>query len=334
MSLYKRNSIWHYDVTLDGKRIRGSTKQRDEYLASLFLNDKMAEARKRGVDAILRKPPVLKDFAVEFRQWIENTQSIEPGTRKFYNHGLGMILKTPLVNLRMDRISNHECETIIFTGGSYHANCALRTLRRMFGKAHELKRIPEVPKISTRKEWPRSIAMSQADASAIAAHMTGNARDIFQLLRATGMRPKECFHMRWEYVRFDQGYYQNPKGKRPSARRAIPLLFDSLPILQRRHTEQGLPAEGWIFPGDSAGGHMITIQKAFTAARKAAGRPSGMCLYTARHGMMTDLAAVLPLSEVMKIGGHSDSKTAMGYQHSHTSDLQAKLDGAVTGRVQ
>ena len=35
-------------------------------------------------------------------------------------------------------------------------------------------------------------------------------------------------------------------------------------------------------------------------------------LYTARHGMGADLAAVVSLMEAL---GHADAKTALGYQH-------------------
>lgn len=335
MSLYKRCGTWHYDITLDGKRLRGSTHQRDQYLAKLVLNDKMAEARKRGVDALLRKPPVLKEFAVEFAQWVQDTQSIEPHTRRYYRRGIEMLLETSLAKLRMDRISNHECETVHFPGGPYNANVAIRTLRRMFGKAFELNRIPAVPTIHTRKEIARSIAMSQADAAAIAAHMTGDAKDAFQVLRATGMRPDEAFRMRWEYFHFDQGFYQNPTGKTKSARRAVPLLFDAIPILQRRRVEQGMPFGGWVFPATTVSGHIIDIGVEFRKARDKAGFGKGMVLYTARHGLATQLADVASLKVVMDVLGHTNPSTAMRYQHPNTADLQAKLDAVpITGRVQ
>ena len=45
---------------------------------------------------------------------------------------------------------------------------------------------------------------------------------------------------------------------------------------------------------------------------------------------MTDLARIVPLSEVMRIGGHTDIRTAVGYQHSETANLQVKLDALRT----
>jgi hypothetical protein len=62
----------------------------------------------------------------------------------------------------------------------------------------------------------------------------------------------------------------------------------------------------------------------------AAGVPKMYVLYSSRHGAMTDLARIVPPSEVMRIGGHSDIRTAIRYQHSQTANLQAKLDALRT----
>ena len=98
----------------------------------------------------------------------------------------------------------------------------------MFSKAHELKRVFDLPKIALRKVWGRSIAMSVGQAELIASKMPeGDANDAFRIIRATGMRPCEAFAMRWEYVDAEKSIYHNPKGKTRTARRPIPLLDPS-----------------------------------------------------------------------------------------------------------
>lgn len=265
-------------------------------------------------------------FSVTFLDWVDHTHSLEPKSQQYYHHGVDLLLKTHLASVALERISNHLCETVSFPGGAANANTALRTLRRLLNKAKEMNVIRDVPKIKLRKEWGRSIAMSRADAALIASYMHGVPRDAFQIIRATGMRPKECFSLRWEFVDFVNAIYRNPKGKTASARRSIPLLYESLDILRRRHVEAGSPREGWVFPTFSKSGHLGSIQKTFTDARKAAGLPQAMCLYTARHGALTDLGTVLSLPEFMKIGGHTDTKVALGYQHQFTANLQARLN--------
>lgn len=163
----------------------------------------------------------------------------------------------------------------------------------------------------------------------------GEAKDCFLVLRGTGMRPSESMSMRWEFMRFDTGIYANPHGKTKSAKRTVPLLNSSLLVLRRRHMEQGFPVSGWIFPAESKTGHIATITKVFKKAREAAQLPASMCIYTARHGALTDLGRIVPTAALMEIGGHTDPRVAMGHQHPQTANLQALLDAtAATERVQ
>ena len=267
----------------------------------------------------------LRQFTPEFLSWVDHTHTLEPKSQDYYHHGVDLLLKSHLSEIRLDRVTNHICETVSFPGGAANANTALRTLRRLLAKAREMEVIAAVPKIKLRKEWGRSIAMSRADAALIALHMTGAPRDAFQILRATGMRPKECFSLRWEFVDWSRAVYSNPKGKTPSARRSIPLLHESLTVLQRRHSEANSPREGWVFPSFSETGHMRSIQQAYTKARDAAGLPNKMVLYCARHGFGTEVGSLISLRGLMDIMGHSSVATSLRYQHPTVEDLVAKL---------
>src|SRR5207302_760226 len=255
------------------------------------------------------------------------SHSLEKKTRAYYRHGWNLLSTTDLANRKLDGIKNRDSDTLTFPGGPANANTALRTLRRMLAYAEDLEIIKRAPEIKLRKEWPRSVAMTRNQADLIIMRMPdGDARDALSILRATGMRPKEVFSMRWEYVDFEAKIYQNPKGKTKNARRTIPLLSPSCEILLRRRCAQGSPNSGWIWPARSSCGHIVTIQKAFTKARALAGLPRELVLYTARHGCATDLAAVLSTKELMTIGGWSDAATALRYQHPETRNLQARLD--------
>jgi integrase len=171
--------------------------------------------------------------------------------------------------------------------------------------------------------------MTVQQAQEIADLMTGDARDAFIVIRFTAARPSEIFAMRWEYMYFsesgrpNESYYKNPTGKTKSARREIYLFLDSETIIRDRWEEQGKPRQGWVFPNErTKAGRMTTIDKAFRAARKAAGLPKELCLYTARHGMTTDLAGILNPKEVATIVGHSDpSMTMRVYTHPNREQL-------------
>lgn len=338
MSLYKRKGSPYYwcDLTLRGKRVKVSTKQITKYLAGIVESEMRMKALREGIDSLTRKSPTLEAFSAEFLRWVEATNSIEPQTKRCYRNGWRLLSGTSLLLKPLDAIRNYDCQTILFPGSASNANQALRTLRRMFAMAVELGRLNQSPKIELRKEWRRSVAMSGEQAQAIAARMPeGDARDAFLILRGTGMRPKECFSMRWDLVDWEKGYYQTPSGKTRSAQRKVPL-FGAAAILQRRRIEQGLPTSGWVFPSKTlvasraaSCGHLVTIHKTFTKARKAAGLPDSVVLYSARHGALTDFSSRMSLPELMSVGGHSDSKIAMVYQHPDLATIQEKM-----GRVQ
>jgi integrase len=334
MALYKQDKspYWFSSITINGERIRVSTHQKDRRLAKLAENDLLSKARQQGVDTLTRKSPTLREFAAEFLAWIDATTSIVADTKRYYRTGWILLEKTALADKNLAAIKNVDCQTTTFPGAGYTANQALATLSRMFSLAEEKGRFfGKVPKIEKRKVWGRSVQMSSDNAAAIAARMKdGDPKDVLIVLRATGMRPAEAYSMRWEYIDWNTGIYLNPSGKTKSAHRAIPLLDEALPVLSRRRVAQGQPGQGWVFPSDSKSGHVVSIAKAFSIARKAAGLPDKMVLYTARHGRMTDFINVMPLDAAMRYGGHTDPKVALGYQHNEVSNLQARLIEART----
>lgn len=338
MPLYRnrRSPFWWYSVTIDGQRVRKSTglaaKKINRPLAQQVESDAVGQARLHGVQAITQKPPILREFAESvFLPWVDDSHSIEPKTKVYYKTGWRLLKDTPLADKRMDQITNSDCQVTNFPCSNYTANTALCTLRRVFGVAKEMKRIAfEIPTFKKRKVWGRTAEMSTAQAEKIGSYLNGDPRDALVILRATGCRPKECFSLRWEFMHLEEGYYRNPNGKTINSQRPIPLLDESKAVLQRRHLEQGSPAEGWVFPSPSKSGHIVSITKAFGIARKAAGVPSQFCLYTARHGAGTELASVVSLKQVMDILGHSDARTAMRYQHPDVANTQARLDAART----
>ena len=337
MPLYRRQEkgFWYFSITdpTTGRRTRGSTKQKVKVLAQQYLDELRLKAKTQGIASLTRRSPTLAAFSVDFLKWVDDTHSITDDTKKFYRHGWHLVSTTKLAGMKLDAIGATDCDTTTFPGGPYSANHALRTLRRMMSLAKQMKRLyGELPTVPMREVVGRTAALTLADAERIAAKMKdGDCKDAFLMIRGTGMRPKEAFSSRWEFVQWETAQYQNPFGKTKSAKRAIPLLHESLPVLRSRFLKQGMPRTGWIFPSKrSKCGHLTTIAKFFSKARDAAGVPRMFVLYSSRHGAMTDLARIVPLSEVMRIGGHTDPRTAMGYQHSQTVNLQAKLDALRT----
>lgn len=343
MRVYKRGDKYHYDFTYHGIRVRKATDQTNKYLAEIEANDALAKARDNGgVEILLRICPTFEAFAPEFLKWVLESKAHGKHTRKLYGDGWGMLRNTPLAKMQMDKITNHDCEMIAFPGSNFNANKALKTLKRMCSKAKEMKRLfGDLPDIELLEETERSIKMSANDALLIDSHWNSgesseSSRDAFRIICCSGMRPNECFSMRWEYVSWERAVYQNPKGKTKSARRDVPLNFppfDCVAILKDRHKRMGFPVEGWVFPSpdwpnkgkSSASGHLTTINLPYNAARDKAGLPKKMVLYCARHGVSTAVAEVATLKETMQLLGHSHVQTAMKYQHPQAQGIGERL---------
>lgn len=99
-------------------------------------------------------------------------------TKNDYKNGSRLILQTQLSGMRMDQITAGDGETTKFHESPYSRNCAIRTLRRMLGKARDWKVIREVPRIKTVKVFPH---------------------DILTIMLDSGLRNGEVVRMRFEY---------------------------------------------------------------------------------------------------------------------------------------
>ena len=131
--------------------------------------------------------------------------------------------------------------------------------------------------------------------------------------------------MRWEEVDWEREVIFIPRGKTKRSRRFLPMsqrVRDTL--LARR----GMQAEGWVFPSESGCGHITTVAKAFQTARKEAGLPEDLVLYSARHTFGTKLLeSTGNLSLVMRAMGHSSVQTTMIYQHPDLEIIRTVMDG-------
>lgn len=113
MSLFKRkdSQYWWYDFTFRGKRFLGSTKQTKKALAAIVEGELLTGARKDGVAALLITSQTLEEFSKDFLKWVGETHSIKDKTKKHYKNGWRMLSTTPLAGMKMEAITNGDCET-------------------------------------------------------------------------------------------------------------------------------------------------------------------------------------------------------------------------------
>jgi integrase len=123
----------------------------------------------------------------------------------------------------LDQITRDTAEMLRFHGSPANGNAALRTLRRMLGKATEWGILRAPPRIKLFKEPGREIIIGpQAEAKLLAAAKQP-LRDVIVIMQDTGMRPQDVFRLRWEHVNWQKRTLFIPHGKTKNSRRYVPM---------------------------------------------------------------------------------------------------------------
>jgi site-specific recombinase XerD len=290
----------------------------------------MAKVLEQGSLPSSRRVPVLSELSTRFLEWLESSR-LEASSIIYYKTGWALLKGTNLRGVRLDRITAELVDSIRVGKSPSNTNCALRTLRRMLGKAQEWKIIQQVPRIKLVKECGRSSVIEPWMEQKLLAVAEQPLTDVLMIMLDAGMRPAEVFRMRWDDVRWERDSIFIPFGKSSKARRFVPLSDRVRKALEAR----GKKLAGWVFPAKRAkSGHIETVQKQFATAKTLAGIPSGIVLYCARHRYGTDaLSGTGNLAAVMNSMGHTHAQTAMIYQHPHLDLVRDAINrrNAVSG---
>lgn len=336
MSIYLRGEVWYYLFYVNGRRYRGSTKTNNEKEAQ------RVEARKRvaaeqGESLRPKRIPLVREFVKPFEEWLDKT-TLAANTKNDYRNGRRLILKTPLSGMRMDLITADDVETMNFHESPHSRNCAIRTLRRMLGKARDWKLLREVPRVKTVKVFPRDRMISVEDEKRLLAAAKRPLQDVLTIMLDSGMRNGEVIRMRWENIDWDGASYFNPKGKTRKARRHVPLSERVIALLRNIQQEQSKeqskqqskPREGWIFPSKKApSGHigLSGLEHKFRKLARALEIPDALKLYCARHTFGTvAMAETRDPGLVREVMGHESLTTTLGYLHPETAAIKAIID--------
>ena len=131
----------------------------------------------------------------------------------------------------LSAISNDEVERVQFDGGAAYVNQAIRTIRRMLGKAQEWKLIHLAPRLKLLEENGREVVIDDETEATLLTHLRQPAVDVFVTVQDTGLRPDEVFRMRIENVNWNTRAYFNGSGKTKRARRWVPVSQRVLDLL-------------------------------------------------------------------------------------------------------
>lgn len=232
-------------------------------------------------------------------------------------------------------------------------NRELQILRRMLRLSMEWGHVQQVPKIKmlpgeTRRE---RVITPDEEARYLAAAPEPLA-SIATALIDSGMRPEECFRLRWESVTWVNGRHGTllvTHGKTAAARRLLPMSPRVRSLLEDRWLAVGKPLEGWIWPAPTRSGHVEPsgIRKHHAKTFETIAEQAAMnnlkpvrpfVLYTLRHTFLTRLGqSGCDVWTLARIAGHSTIGISARYVHPSEDAVLAaitKLCGAAPARIE
>jgi integrase len=209
-------------------------------------------------------------------------------------------------------------------------NSNLRVLRRMLGLAVEWGELAGLPKVNLlRGERHRDRVVSSEEEKSYLDSAPEPLASIASILFDTGLRPDECFSLRWEYISIvnENGLLQVASGKTAAARRVIPMTPRVRSVLWDCWLAAGRPETGYVWPAETLTGHVDdeTIRRIhLKALRESKVRP--FVLHSLRHTFLTRLgAAGVDAWTLARIAGHSSIKVSARYVHPNEDNVQKAM---------
>jgi integrase len=330
--------VYWYKFMWQGKLVRESTKQRNDKVARNMESAHRTSLAKGEVGIRDKKViPTLAAFMTDsVLPWAKGAFAGKQNTHDWYRNEARVLSEykplagAPLDGIKTDLVSGFVAWRIKQGRQIATVNSSIRMLRRTLNLAVEWEIITSAPKIKVLTgERRREHVVTPEEEATYLGIAPEPLASIATILIESGLRPEECFRLRWENVRLlsgRNGALLVTHGKTAAARRVIPMTPRIRAIFEARWEAAIRPGEGWVFPAKRAHcGHVIanTIYEPHLKTIKDSGvRP--FVLYSLRHTFLTRLGeSGCDVWTLARIAGHSS--TAMSSRYVHPSE-NAMLD--------
>jgi len=340
MSIYKRGQVYWYKFMWQGRLVRESTKQGNDKVARQMESAHRTSLAKGEVGIREKKiVPTLAEFVrSRFLPWAESVFAAKAKTWLWYRNGVRRLLSSvPLADLRLSELTGESVASYVAdrqsTGLEVSSiNRELQVLRRMLHLAVEWGAIDATPKIRMLAgERHRERVVTFEEEAKYLASAPEPLASVAAVLADTGLRPDECFRLRWEAITWLNGRYGSllvTHGKTNAARRVLPMTPRVRAILESRWERDGKPAEGWAWSAPTRSGHIESSslkkqhRKALTLSRV---RP--FVLYSFRHTFLTRLGeSGCDAWTLARIAGHSSIGISTRYVHPSEDAVLAAVE--------
>jgi integrase len=337
--IVKRGRHYHCKFVWKGRTIWRSTHSGNPKVARQVEAALRRELALGNVGILERKPaPTVAEFITgRFLPWAESTFSAKPKTLAYYRNGAARLLEYPdLANGKLDAAHSYAAGFVAYRQARgllvSSINRELQVLRRALRLALEWNVLEKAATIRLLPgEAHREHVISPAEEQQYLAVASSLLCDVATVLFDTGMRPEECFRMRWEnlaWINGRHGTIRITRGKSKAARRTIPMTPRVRAILDRRYGLAGQPAEGFVWTAPTKSGHIepSTLKKPHAKALHLA-KVREFVLYSTRHTFATRLAPHVDPWTLCRVMGWSDVKIAMRYIHPTEDHVLAAIEG-------
>ena len=333
--------VYWYKFMWKGKLIRESTKQGNDKVARQMESAHRTSLAKGEVGIREKKPvPTLAEFIDNrFEPWAKATfEKSSPKTWfDWYRVGLRAIKGyKPLADSKLNEITSEtlaEFAAYRQTKGLQVStiNGSLRVARRVLRLAVEWGAVESSPKVKLSPgERHRERVVTPLEEAKYLSAAREPVASIAAVLCDTGLRPEECFRLRWEAITWVNGRHGTllvTHGKTGAARRVLPMTPRVRGILEGRWEAAGKPIEGWIWTAPTRSGHVESSSlkkqhaKAFETLREEAAKNNEKAirpfvLYSLRHTFLTRLGeSGCDAWTLARIAGHSNVSMSSRYVH-------------------
>ncbi len=340
-----KSKNWWYKFTWNGVAIRETSKQTNKRVAEQMEAAHRTSLAKGEVGIRERKiVPTLRAFAeTDFLPFVRSTFKAKIKTKAYYENGVkNLLAERKLATEPLDAITSEKVAAYIATrqqAGLQVAsiNRELQVLRRMIHLAQEWgkvdKVLPRIHMLSGERHRERVLTANEEKLYLEGAEPL--LRDVATLLLDCGLRPEECFRLRWENVR--DGSIEIQYGKTDNARRRIPVSQRVGALLEMRKSSS--EAE-WVFPAGTRSGHIEPASlkrqhrhacegkaNAVENAKRKDGQPRKwnvelFPMYTLRHTCLTRWAPHMDPWALAYMAGHRDMSITKRYIHPQQGTLR------------
>jgi len=339
MSIYKRGRIYWYKFMWNGETLRESTRQTNRNTARQMEAAHRASLAKGEVGIREKKTsPTLADFISQrFEAWAESSTSVKTW-RDYYRPGIRTIQSyKPLSNLRLDEITSERVADFAAWRQSAglqvsSVNSSLQVLRRVLRLATEWGALDVAPSIKMLPgERHREHVVTFEEESRYLAAALDPLGSVAAILVDTGMRPDECYRLRWEALTWTNGRNGTilvTHGKTTAARRVLPLTVRARNVLRERWEALARPVEGWVWGAPTRSGHFekSTLKKQHKRALRLS-RVRPFVLYSLRHTFLTRLGeSGCDAWTLARIAGHSSVAMSARYVHPSEDAVLSALE--------